>query len=292
MSHILARPLRLAVPALFLGAVLIPAAASAQVLIYEEPYGPPPGYYGGQVPSRVPRYPILAPREIMNIVRGMGYWRVSVPRLAGGTYVVAAADEEGPVMLRINAATGRVLSARSVNGGPTIAVPSPQPHRQAPPSAQPRSAAPPVARLAPNPAPGAPMPPSRPPEASVTAVTPAPGDVPAPGAVPAAPGTPPAASPSAVSPSASPAAPQATAPASAAPSAQTPSVAAPPAATTSAPASPVDASAKPVVSQEAQANPAPTASRGPVNRKAGTGTTPGSASAGTASVLSKPKTAN
>lgn len=278
MSQILARPLRLVVPAFFLGAALMPAAASAQVLIYEGPYGPPPGYYGGRPP--VPRYPILAPREVMNIVREMGYWRVSVPRLAGGTYVVTAADEEGPVVLRINAATGQVLSARGINGGPTIAVPSgPPPHREASPGAPPRSAPPPVARLAPAPSPSAPLPPPRPPEASVAAVTPAPNDVPAPNAAPAAPLSP-----------------QATAPANVAPSVPTPSGAAAPA-TSAAPANPSPPPAAPAPTppkpQEAQANPAAQAPQGPVSRKAGTGTgTPGASSAGTASVLSKPKAAN
>jgi len=294
MSPLPARPFRLASPALFLGVALLPAAllpigasvpAAAQVMIYEGPYGAPPAY-GYEVPARVPRYPILPPREVMNIVRGMGYWQVSLPRLAGGTYVLTAVDEEGPAVLRVNAATGRVVSARTLNGAQTIAVPG-APRRSAAPPAPPRNAAPPVARLAPSPQPSAaPLPPPRPPEASMAALTPAP-------AAPAAPGAVAPAAPAAVAPGATPPAQQSTGPVP-------PASAVPPPAPIQAPAqppaAPSGASAEapsPGAAGKAPDAPAGVSQAGQGPRKAGVGTAAsGSASAGTASVLSKPKGAN
>lgn len=252
-----ARSFRLAPVAL--GLALLPATllpAGAQMRMYEGPYGAPYGApsYGyevpGQIPPRVPRYSMLPPREVMAIVRGMGYRQVSLPRLSGGFYVVTAIDEFGPAALRVNAVTGRVVSVRSIRGGPSIAAPdAPPPSRAAAPA--PRPSAPPVARVSPPPAPAsAPLPPPRPPEAAVAAVTPAPPPEPA----APAPATAPAAAPGNPGPAPQPA---------------------------PAPGSPAQAGQAPL-------NPTAPA---PANRKAGVGTG-GGASAGTASVLSRPKPSN
>ena len=141
MPRTLTGLVRVGISALILGAAIMPSApAAAQALIYEvpygyeRPYGPPPR---GYVPAPPPRgYGLLPPGEVRAIVVGMGYRQVSRPRLAGRTYVVTAVDEDGPAVLRLDAFTGRVVSARSVYGGPTIAVPTPPgPGPRPPPAA-------------------------------------------------------------------------------------------------------------------------------------------------------------
>ncbi|ABS65736.1 conserved hypothetical protein, conserved [Xanthobacter versatilis] len=268
MPRTLTGPVRFGIGALILSAAIMPSAPiAAQVLIYEgpygyaRPYGPPPRAY---VPAPPRGYGMLPPGEVRAIVVGMGYRQVSRPRLAGRTYVVTAVDEDGPAVLRLDAFTGRVVSARSVYGGPTIAVPTPPgpgPRRPPPPPAPPRSQ-PPVAAAPSSPA--KPLPPSRPPEPAVATVTPAPAVpqiAPAPDAAKAA-------------------APQA--PAAPQPAAATPS----PPAQSAAPANPGATPANP----EAGRSAAQSASAAPQKRKAGAGTaTTDSATAGSASVLSRPK---
>ncbi|MFS8042039.1 MULTISPECIES: hypothetical protein [Xanthobacter] len=277
MPRPLARPVRFGVAAFILGAGLMPLApATAQVLLYEgpygyaRPYGPPPRAY--PVPPAPPRgYSMLPPGEVRDIVVGMGYRQVSRPRLAGRTYVVTGVDEDGPAVLRLDAFTGRVVSARSVYGGPTIAVPTPPgpgagPRRAPSPSAPPRAPAPvspPVAA-----APAAPLPPSRPSEGAVAAVTPGPAVTqPAPSSAPAVPG------PEA----AKGAAPQ-SAPTQSAPAQSTPAP--------TAPASAAATASKPDAGRSA----APQSASASQRRKAGAGTaTTDNAAAGSASVLSRPK---
>lgn len=319
-SLVRARPIALA--ALLLGAGLASSGpAGAQVLIYEGPYGaPPPRAYPAPPPPypAAPRgYGMLGPAEVRAIVRGMGYRNVSAPRLAGRLYVLTAVDEEGPAVLRIDSLTGRVVSARSVYGGATIAAPSaPPPRYGAPPPGAGRSP-PPQARVAPAPsaaparsapvasAPASPvpLPPERPAEATVAAVTPAPV------IAPAAPQT---AAPQTTAPQTT--APQATAPQATAPAAgATPQGAAPGGASATAPAGapalpPAQGSAAPATGQgnagaanagKADATPASPAASPPAQaavappprKKAGAGTaTTDNASAGSASVLSRPKT--
>lgn len=281
---------RHAFPALLLGAGLMQAApAAAQVMIYEGPYGPPRGY---MVPPPPPGYAGLPPWEVRNIVRNMGYWEVSRPRLAGRFYVVAAMDDEGPVTLRVDAFTGRVVGARSLNGGPTIAIPAPSaPRRDLVPGAPQTPRSPSVARVAPN----APLPPPRPPEATMAAVTPAPSMA-APAAVPSA-GAAPAASPAPAAPSPG-EKPVAARDAEGAGDAANPAVAPAPArvALPAANAMPAANATPPVNAAPAGKEPVPqSASADPAvapPKKAGAGTaTTGSASAGSASVLSRPKPA-
>lgn len=284
VPHRLARPasrplLRAAaVSALVLGSAL---PAAAQVLIYEgQPglaprgYPVPPGAYppgayppGGAFPVPQARYPVLPPEEIRAIVQSLGYWNIGAPKLSGRFYLVAAADQEGRALLRVNAFTGRVVSARAIPGGPAVAAPAPAP---APQRATPQRPAPPaVARApsAPPPVPSsdaasvagtpAPLPPQRPPEATMAAVTPAPSVVPS--AAPAA------VAPAAPAAAATPPAPGASANAPAGQTAAQQSATAAPSATPAQPAQ-------------------------PQKRKAGAGTaTTDSAAAGTASVLSRPK---
>ncbi|MFG1361210.1 hypothetical protein V5F67_19785, partial [Xanthobacter tagetidis DSM 11602] len=107
--------------ALFLAlAASLALAAPAGAQVYYP--GPVPGPY--VVPPR-PGYVMLPPWEVRNIVRGMGYWRISQPQLSGRIYTVAAVDEEGPVVLRIDGFTGRVIAARNLTGGPPPYVPPP-----------------------------------------------------------------------------------------------------------------------------------------------------------------------
>lgn len=188
-------------------ALLFSAPAGAQALIYE-------GQYGGVPRYAPPAYAVLAPGEVRNIIRNMGYGRVSVPRLVGPVYLVAAVDDEGPVTLRVDARTGRVVSAYTARNTPTIVAPAP--YRPAPPAPRTARVTPPAAAPSAGAPPAmpaftpAPLPPSRPPEASMAAVTPA----------PVAPPVPPVAAPGAPAPQSeatAPAAPQAaTAPAPAA----------------------------------------------------------------------------
>ncbi|MFS8037332.1 hypothetical protein ACI7BZ_10280 [Xanthobacter sp. AM11] len=288
MPRALARKIRraaaatpFATAALAIGVALLPAAASAQALIYEQPYG---AYRTYPMPAPPAGYARLAPGEVRAIVRGMGYWEVSRPQLRGPTYFLTAMDEEGLVVLRVNAFTGRVVAARTAYGG------SPLP--QVPPTGAPRA----TRRAAPVPVPGegegassaarvAPLPPPRPPEATMAAVTPAPVTsapvAPAPAPLPppspaAGPG--PAASPDAA------AKPVAT-PAPAA--AQGPPPASPPASAAANATPPANAmpSARAGAPQSASAEPPASARKTP---GAGTATT-GSAAAGSASVLSRPK---
>lgn len=259
MPRTLTGPLRFGIGALILSAAIMPSApVAAQVLLYEgpygyeRPYGPPPR---GYVPAPPPRgYGMLPPGEVRAIVVGMGYRQVSRPRLAGRTYVVTGVDEDGPAVLRLDAFTGRVVSARSVYGGPTIAVPTPPgpgPRRTPPPPRAPAPVSPPVAAAPVSPA--RPLPPSRPPEPAVATVTPAPRPAPAPDAANTA-------SPQSI-----------------------PAQAAVPQA---APADPGATSANP----EAGRSAAQSAPAAPQRRKAGAGTaTTDTATAGSASVLSRPK---
>lgn len=278
MHHTLSLPLgsrpvlrAAAVSALLIGSAL---PAAAQVLIYEgQPglaprgYPVPPGAYppgtypGGAYGVPQARYPVLPPEEIRSIVQSMGYWSIGAPKLSGRFYLVAASDQEGRALLRVNAFTGRVVSARAIPGGPggpggpAMAAPAPAPQRQAPPAtARAVPPAPAPSYSAPSPTIAgtpAPLPPQRPPEATMAAVTPAPAVV-----APAAP------EPAAV-------AAQPTPGASAnAPAGQTAAQQSANAAPSATPASPAQ----------------------PQKRKAGAGTaTTDSASAGTASVLSRPK---
>ncbi len=273
-----------AVSALLFGSAL---PAAAQVLIYEGQPGlaprgypvPPGAYPPGTYPPgtyAVPqaRYPVLPPEEIRAIAQSMGYWNVGAPKLSGRFYLVAATDQEGRALLRVNAFTGRVVSARNIPGGPAVAAPAPYPapQRAAPPATA-RAVPPPAPTYsAPAPAPAmagtpAPLPPQRPPEATMAAVTPAPAAV--------APSTPAPSTPA-------PAAPAATAPAA---SAAQPA----PGASANAPAG--QTAAQQSANAAPSATPAPPASAAqPQKRKAGAGTaTTDSASAGTASVLSRPK---
>ncbi|MFG1215184.1 hypothetical protein V5F72_10305 [Xanthobacter flavus] len=271
-----------ALSALLLGSAL---PAAAQVLIYEgQPglaprgYPVPPGAYppgtypGGAYGVPQARYPVLPPEEIRGIVQSLGYWNIGAPKLSGRFYLIAASDQEGRALLRVNAFTGRVVSARTIPGGPAVAAPAPAPQRQAPPAtarAVPPAPAPSYS-AAPSPSIAgtpAPLPPQRPPEATMAAVTPAPAAV-----APAAPVVPtpapaPAPAPAAATPPAQPA-PGASANAPAGQTAAQQSANAAPSATPAQPASPAQ----------------------PQKRKAGAGTaTTDSASAGTASVLSRPK---
>ena len=271
--------------------------AHAQYYGYPEPYGGRPGAYGsppGYVP--LPRSGVLPPAEIRNILLDMGYRQVSRAQLQGRTYVIAAWDDSGPAMLRIDAFTGRVLSARSVRGGPTIAVPSPgpaRPPRVAPPRGpnvavrpDPSASAPrspnAAARAVPAPqAPAsAPLPPQRPELASAPPVPASGSTVPA----ATAPAVPAVSAPAAAAPAASAAAPSAT-PASPAGTAgavnPAPKAAAPAGAgAVEAPTAAVTPAAKPA------ANPAPKPASKP-ERAAGAGTATGTPSAGAASVLSR-----
>lgn len=263
MPRALVSPLRFGIGALILGAAITPSApTAAQVLLYEgpygyeRPYGPPPR---GYVPAPPRGYGMLPPGEVRAIVVGMGYRQVSRPRLAGRTYVVTAVDEDGPAVLRLDAFTGRVVSARSVYGGPTIAVPTPPGPgpRRTPPPAPPRAHAPaqPPVAVAPS-LPAKPLPPSRSPEPAVATVTPAPT---APQAVPA-------------------------------PDAAKAGVPQPPASQSAAPqAEPANPGATPA-NPEAGRSAAQSVSAAPQRRKAGAGTaTTDTATAGSASVLSRPK---
>lgn len=257
-------PAGLAAGLLALWGVALATPAAAQYYRYPDagPYGPVPPRY---VP--LPRGGALPPDEIRAIAFRMGYRQVSQPVMQGRSYVLRARDEYGPALLRIDAFTGRVVSAQPLRGAETIAVPGapPPPMRAAPqrppaprppavaarPSA-PRSAAP-VAAPAEAPA-EAPLPPKRPEFAAAPAVPEAGSAVP-PATAPAANADrAPAPAPAAVSPVASPAA--------------------PPAAQETKPV----AAARPDPAKPAPARPA----------GVGAGTATGAASAGSASVLSRP----
>ncbi|MGR7995699.1 hypothetical protein [Xanthobacter sp. ZOL 2024] len=225
-------------------------AARAQYLTYERPYIYERPYVYEEPPP-IRSYSMLPPGEVRRLVRNLGYWDVSVPRLAGRIYVLRATDEEGPVSLRVDAFTGRVVTVDS-------AVP-----RSAPPAygALPRPASPP---------PVVPLPPRRPAEADLALTSPA-----APAPAIAAPAAPPSAAPA---PSASaPREPAASAALQPAPSAPAPSASARVAPAPSA--APVAAGASP-----APATPVPAVA--PALPAAGTAT-PGSEEAGSASVLSR-----
>lgn len=276
-----------AVSALLIGGAL---PAASQVLIYEgQPglaprgYPVPPGAYppgayppGGAYPVPQARYPVLPPGEIRAIVQSLGYWNIGAPKLSGRFYLIAASDQEGRALLRVNAFTGRVVSARNIPDGPAIAAPAPAPQRSAPPATA--RAVPPVPAPSYSAVPSpsiagtpAPLPPQRPPEATMAAVTPAPAAV--------APAAPVAATPA---PAAAPTPAAATAPA--APAAQPA-----PGASANTPAG--QTAAQQSANAAPSATPAPPASTAqPQKRKAGAGTaTTDSAAAGTASVLSRPK---
>ncbi|MFG1369689.1 hypothetical protein V5F33_18390, partial [Xanthobacter tagetidis] len=141
------------------GPLALAAPAGAQVYYP----APPPGPYAA--PPR-PGYVMLPPWEVRNIVRGMGYWRISQPQLAGRIYTVAAVDEEGPVVLRIDGFTGRVIGARTIGGGPPpVSGPPPYgpPSYGPPPSVQAPPAAPKPPKVAARPT-VVPLPPPKPPE--------------------------------------------------------------------------------------------------------------------------------
>ncbi|WP_238119768.1 MULTISPECIES: hypothetical protein [unclassified Xanthobacter] len=235
-------------------------AARAQYLTYERPfiYERP---YVYEEPPPIRSYSMLPPGEVRRLVRNLGYWDVSVPRLAGRIYVLRATDEEGPVSLRVDAFTGRVVTVDS-------AAPRPAPPAY---GALPRPASPP---------PVVPLPPRRPAEADLALTSPA-----APAPAIAAPAAPPSAAPAAsASASREPAASAALqpAPSAPAPSAPAPSASAPSASARVAPAP----SAAPVAAGASPAPVTPVPAVAPALPAAGTAT-PGSEAAGSASVLSR-----
>lgn len=249
MPRTRARRLRPAACALVLGAGLLSAAPAGAQPLVYEVPFGPPPRSTG------PRYEdgVLAPGVIRSIVRGMGYRNVSVPHLRGRVYAITATDEEGPALLRIDAYTGHVVAAVNLNGGPTTAVPGPD--RAAPPRGARRVARPPV---------------------NVPSTASAPPPAPPLEAAPLPPSRPPEAAVAAVTPAL-----VVPPPAPAAPGAS-------PAVQEAAPVSPPPEATPPTASGSAAAvNPAPAQ---PPRRTAGAGTaTTDSASAGTASVVSKPK---
>lgn len=259
-------PAGMAAGLLALWGVALATPAAAQYYRYPDadPYGALPPRY---VP--LPRGAVLPPGEIRNIVFRMGYRQVSQPIMQGRSYVLRARDEYGPALLRIDAFTGRVVSAQPLRGGETIAVPgAPPPPARAAPQRAPAPRAPSVAARpspprpeAPAAAPAeAPLPPKRPEVAAVPASPEAGSAAPAAAAADRAPEPPPVAAPAAASPAAAPAA-----------SSAAPAVAAKP--------EPV----KPDPVKPEAAKPAPSRPAG-----VGAGTATGAASAGSASVLSRP----
>lgn len=164
--HTTVLALALAGPSFFLAA---PAAAQ----YYRPGDDLPPRVY---VPGPPAGYQMLPPWEVRNLLRRMGYSRVAPPHLSGRIYAVSAVDDEGPVILRVDAYTGRVLDARVIGGrGPTIVMPAEPPPRGVPsaPSSKPHVAS--------RTSPSAPLPRPRPAQASGPSQTAAavPGPVPA-----------------------------------------------------------------------------------------------------------------
>ncbi|TCT08164.1 hypothetical protein [Aquabacter spiritensis] len=148
------------------------AAPAAAQYYYPPAYVPAPGPYappGAYVPYGPPAYgaPVmLPPGEVRAIVRNLGYWRVGRPALTGRTYFVTAATEAGPVLLGVDAFTGRVQPVGPAD--PTRGI------------GQPPYAAPPLAARSPTPPP---LPKPRPTEiemAKTDPATPSPADAPPP----------------------------------------------------------------------------------------------------------------
>lgn len=143
--------------ALCAGALLMSGSANAQY--YD--YGPGPGgsVYGGPPPAGPMGGPPgrgvrLSQYEVHDLVRGLGYRRVSEPILSGRHYMVTALDEGAPVAIRVDAYSGRVVDVQPLIYG-RAAPGGYYPPEAMPPGGSARTARPPV----PN---SAPLPPSRP----------------------------------------------------------------------------------------------------------------------------------
>ncbi len=103
------------VSALCAGPLLISGSANAQY--YD--YGPGPGgpVYGGPPPAGPMSGPPgqgvrLSQYEVHDLVRGLGYRRISEPVLSGRHYMVTALDEGAPVAIRVDAYSGRVVDVQ------------------------------------------------------------------------------------------------------------------------------------------------------------------------------------
>ncbi|MFG1465520.1 hypothetical protein V5F77_21790 [Xanthobacter sp. DSM 24535] len=111
-----------------LGLLALGAAALAAEPARAQYYPYPPTVYGAPAemprvyrapPAYVPGAAMLPPQEIRSIVLNLGYGRVGRPVLRGRTYMVDAVDGRGPLILAVDAFSGRVQPADpSMYGAP------------------------------------------------------------------------------------------------------------------------------------------------------------------------------
>lgn len=107
-------------------------------------YGPPPAY--DSAPGYAPPPPapggaaMMSPGQARSIALNLGYYQVGQPVLQGSTYMMTANIESGPVLLGVNAYTGRVQPlgpAYRPPGSYGPAYPAPQRSVSRPPASAP-----------------------------------------------------------------------------------------------------------------------------------------------------------
>lgn len=132
-----------------------PAPVPGYGPVYGRGYGPPPAYGGPVYGAPVYGAPgMLPPEQVRAIVRTVGFGGVSLPTLQGRTYFVNAVGDMGPVLLAVDAFSGRVSSVGTViYGMPQYRVQPPAGSTRPPKVAARPPASAPVAK--PNPAPAA-----------------------------------------------------------------------------------------------------------------------------------------
>lgn len=96
--------------ALCAGVLLMPGSVFAQY--YDDPIRPGRPVYGGPPPTSSGRAVRLSQYEVRDLVRGLGYRRVSEPVLNGRHYVVTATEDGAPVAIRVDAYSGRVVDVQ------------------------------------------------------------------------------------------------------------------------------------------------------------------------------------